>query len=97
MQNKTYTVYIVSNFTRTVLYAGSSSNLVGRIWQHKTEVFDGYTKRYKCHDLLYYEILDSAYSMVEREQQLKKYSRKNKEQLIKQFNPALRDLYEDLI
>ncbi len=97
MRNKIYTVYIVSNFTRTVLYTGASSNLTGRIWQHKNEFFDGFTKRYKCYDLVYYEFLDSALSMVEREQQINKYSRNKKEQLIKKFNPTLIDLYEDLI
>lgn len=97
MKNKIYTVYIVSNFTRTVLYIGSSRNLIGRIWQHKNEVADGFTKRYKCHDLIYYETLESALAMVEREQQLKKYSRKKKQQLITKFNPSLSDLYKDLI
>lgn len=87
----------MSNFTRTVLYTGSSSNLIGRVWQHKNDLIECFTKKYKCHDLIYFETLDNALSMVEREQQIKKYTRKKKEAMIKKFNPTLRDLYEDIL
>ena len=97
MNYKDYTIYIMSNFTRTVLYIGASSNLIGRVWQHKNNLVEGFTKKYNCHYLIYYESLETAGEMVNRERQVKNYSRKKKQVMILKFNPTLKDLYEDLI
>lgn len=97
MSTKQYYIYILSNFTRTVLYTGVTNNLIKRIWQHKQNLVEGFTKKYAVHDLLYYENFDDPTSAIEREKQIKNYSRKKKELLITKFNPQLKDLFQDLL
>lgn len=97
MKSKQYFVYIMSNKIRTVLYVGITSNLIKRVWEHKNNVVKGFTKKYRVHDLVYYEIFDNSTNAIEREKQIKSWSRKRKDELIKTMNPKLRDLYEDLI
>ncbi len=92
MYNKTYYTYIMSNRTRTVLYVGMTGNLQQRYIQHLSGVNDGFTKRYKCHDLVYYEQFDNAMNAIEREKYLKKLSRHNKELLIDSMNPTRSNL-----
>jgi len=67
------------------------------LWEHKNNVADGFTKRYSVHDLIYYEILESALASIEREKQIKKMGRKKKEAMILKLNPTLKDLYEEII
>lgn len=90
-------VYIMSNYTRTVLYIGITSNLVKRVYEHKEGVVEGFTDTYKAHDLLYYEIFEDPYSALEREKQLKRWSRKKKNALIATMNSTLKDLYPTII
>lgn len=97
VQSRQYYVYILSNFTRTVLYTGVTNNLVKRIHQHKNDLVKGFTQRYQIHDLVYYEIFNDPESAIEREKQVKNYSRKKKEEIIQKFNPELKDLYEEII
>lgn len=97
VQTRQYYVYILSNFTRTVLYTGVTNNLVKRIHQHKNDLVKGFTQRYQIHDLVYYEIFNDPESAIEREKQVKNYSRKKKEGIIQKFNPELKDLYEEII
>lgn len=97
MGEKLYCIYILSNFSRTVLYTGVSGNLIKRVWQHKNEVADGFTKKYKVHDLVYYEAYEDPTTAIEREKQIKNYSRKRKEEMILRFNPKLKDLYSELV
>ena len=92
-----YDVYILSNFRRTVLYTGITSNLVKRVYEHKNNLADGFSKKYGVHDLLYYEVFDNPNSAIEREKQIKGWSRKKKDQLIIQFNPKLKDLYGEIV
>ena len=97
MGSKLYCVYILSNFSRTVLYTGITGNIVKRVWQHKNELAEGFTKKYKVHDLVYYEAYENPVDAIEREKQIKNYSRKRKEEIILKFNPKLKDLYSQLI
>jgi putative endonuclease len=94
---KTYSLYILSNFTRTVLYTGVTQDLKRRMWQHKNNVVDGFTKRYKAHYLIYYEQYADPLAAIEREKQIKSWSRKKKDDLIKSMNPTLEDLYETIL
>jgi putative endonuclease len=96
MRGKGGYVYIVSNKHRTVLYIGVTSNLYQRIYQHKFEYGSVFTKRYNCTDLVYYELFSDIVSAIAREKQLKKWKRSYKDELIKQFNPSLKDLFEDI-
>lgn len=95
--NKQYYVYIVSNFKRSVLYIGVTEDLIKRIWQHKSGLVDGFTKRYKVHDLMYYEVFTDPIEAIAREKYLKNWHRGWKIDLIKTRNPEMIDLYPSLI
>ena len=88
-------VYILTNKNNTVLYIGITSNLLKRISQHKNKIYKGFTSRYNCHKLIYFEELDTIVQAITREKQLKAGSRKRKEQLVNSNNPNWADLSED--
>jgi putative endonuclease len=89
-------IYILSNLGRTVLYIGVTSDIVGRIWDHKNEVYDNsFTKRYKVKDLVYFEFFDGIEEAIRREKELKGWSRDKKIRLILRQNLELRDLYDE--
>ena len=79
------------------LYIGSTTDLVGRIWQHKNKSIPGFTSKYNIDKLVYYEWHDSLNDMVLRERQLKKWNRNWKYRLIIQKNPDWNDLYNDVL
>jgi putative endonuclease len=89
-------VYIMSNKLRTTLYTGVTSDLVTRVYQHKNGIGSIFTKKYKCHFLIYYEFHETIEAAIEREKQIKKWNRSWKENLIKPFNPQLEDLSDDI-
>ncbi|MDO8657385.1 MAG: GIY-YIG nuclease family protein [Candidatus Levybacteria bacterium] len=97
MSSRYYYVYILSNFKRTTLYTGITGNLVKRVYEHKNNLADGFSKNYYIHDLLYYEVFEDPTSAIEREKQIKSWSRKKKDELIIKFNPELKDLYGEII
>ena len=86
-------VYILTNKPMGTLYIGSTTDLVGRIWQHKNKAIPGFTSKYNIDKLVYYEWHDSLNDMVLRERQLKKWNRNWKYRLIIQKNPDWNDLY----
>ena len=90
-------IYIVSNKPYGTLYTGVTSNLPVRIYQHKNKMIEGFSKKYDCCDLVYYEIFDNMEQSILREKQLKAGPRKKKLELIKNFNPEWKDLYETII
>jgi putative endonuclease len=94
MKRKQYHVYILSNRSRS-LYIGSTSALLVRIAQHRVGYYKGHTSLYRIHRLVYYEELPSARAMVQRERQLKVWTRKRKIALITSMNPAWNDLAAD--
>lgn len=82
----------------TVLYTGVTSELVTRVWQHKTNFYPGsFSSRYKTHKLVYYEYFEFIEEAIAREKQIKGGSRKKKIDLINNFNPEWRDLYDDIL
>ena len=87
-----YYVYILSNWSDSVLYIGVTSNLPRRLYEHKNGLADGFTKKYHVHKLVFYECTSDVYAAISREKQLKKWSRKKKEWLIGQMNPEWQDL-----
>ena len=97
MQEQHFYIYLMSNPGRTVLYTGVTRNLVKRVWQHKEKVADGFTKKYNVTDLVYYEIFDSPLEAIEREKQIKSWSRKRKNQLVEAENSSWKDLYEETL
>jgi len=94
-KEKHYYVYIMASKTGT-LYIGVTSDLIKRVYEHKNNLVEGFTKKYACHKLIYYEISSDAYVAISREKQLKNWRREKKENLIKTLNPSWKDLSEDL-
>ena len=90
-------VYILTNKKDGSLYVGVTSNLVGRIYQHKNNQVDGFSKKYNLHTLVYYELHDQIYNAITREKQLKKWNRSWKIELIEKCNPEWSDLFDTLL
>lgn len=86
-------VYILASKKNGTLYVGVTSNLVKRIYEHKTNVIEGFTQKYNVKNLVYYETTESITGAIEREKQLKKWNRMWKIRIIEEFNPTWRDLY----
>ena len=89
-------IYILASRRNGTLYVGVTSDLVGRISEHKQDLIDGFTKRYKVHLLVHYEIFDDMGTAIRREKQLKKWPRARKIALIEARNPAWTDLYWEM-
>ena len=79
------------------LYIGITNDLILRVLQHKQDLIEGFTKKYQCHKLIYFEQTDNIESAILREKQLKGWNRKKKEALIKTKNPHWKDLYNETI
>lgn len=90
-------VYILFSKKNGTLYTGVTSDLVKRIWEHKTKVVEGFTKKYSVDKLGYYEISEDIESAIKREKKIKAGSRKKKIQLIESINPNWNDLYYSII
>ena len=91
-----YRVYIMSNKSRTVLYIGITNDLYRRYLEHKQEIIKGFTQKYKCHDLLYYEEFADVDDAIAREKEIKAWRREKKDMLIAASNPSKKDLAEEL-
>ena len=91
-----YFVYILANKINTTLYVGVTNNLIKRVYEHKNNLVDGFTRQYNVHKLVYYEESNAIESAILREKQLKKWARKWKERLINKINPDWKDLYADI-
>lgn len=91
-----YYVYILANKKGGTLYIGFTSSLIKRVWEHKNNVVEGFTKKYNIHNLVYYEQGIDSISVIRREKQLKKYKRNWKIDLIEKTNPEWNDLYNEL-
>lgn len=85
-------VYFMSNKNNTVIYVGVTSDLVKRVYQHKTKAFKGFTSKYNCDKLVYFEEFNDINQAITREKQIKAGNRKRKEQLINFANPDRNDL-----
>ena len=92
MKVHNYSVYIVTNKANTVLYIGVTSNLQDRIWQHKQKAYKGFTSKYECNKLVYFEDYQWIHDAIAREKQLKAGTRQRKIDLIVTTNPGWNDL-----
>jgi putative endonuclease len=90
-------VYILASQRNGTLYTGVSSNLIQRVWQHKNDLQEGFTKDYAVHLLVWYEAHESMESAITREKQIKAWKRLWKLRLIEEMNPDWRDLYDELM
>jgi len=91
-----YYVYILASDRNGTLYTGITSNLIRRVYQHKQDIADGFTKKYQVHILVYYEIHKDINQAIIREKQIKRWKRKWKLDLIEKDNPDWNDLFIDL-
>ncbi len=92
-----YYVYILASKRNGTLYIGITSNLFKRIYEHKNNLVEGFTKKYNIHNLVYYEITEDVNNAISREKQLKRWKRNWKIELIEKNNPKWKDLYFELI
>ena len=97
MTGRMYYVYILASRRNGTLYIGVTNNLMRRVYEHRMELVEGFTKRYHVHQLVYYESTSSIRSAIEREKRLKKWKRAWKIELIEGFNPEWRDLFLDWV
>ena len=95
MLNKNYFVYILTNKINTVFYIGVTDDLKRRLYEHKNELIDGFTKKYKLKKLVYFEEYQDINEAIKREKQLKNWHRDWKINLIKSKNPIFKDLSEN--
>ena len=77
----------MTNKNNSVIYTGVTSNLIKRVYQHKTKTYKGFTFKYNCDKLIYYEEFNDIKQAIDREKQLKSGNRKRKEELINSMNP----------
>ena len=92
-----YYMYIMANKPNGTLYIGSTSNLVRRVYEHKNDLIDGFTKRYGVHRLVCYEETSDNDSARLREKQMKKWNRQWKINRIIEMNPDWEDLYDSIL
>jgi putative endonuclease len=90
-------VYLLASGYNGTLYVGVTSDLIKRVYQHRNNLVDGFTKRYNVHDLVWYEVHQQMESAILREKQVKKWDRKAKIGLIQRHNPTWRDLWIELL
>lgn len=90
-------VYLLASHYQGTLYVGVTSDLPGRVWQHKNKQADGFTKKYGVDILVWYEVHESMVAAVEREKAIKEWKRAWKVELIEKNNPEWRDLYSEIV
>jgi putative endonuclease len=90
-------VYILASQRKGTLYIGVTSDLIPRVWQHKNDVVEGFTKQHGVHMLVHYELHDDMEHAILREKRLKKWNRSWKLRLIEERNPEWKDLYDSII
>ncbi len=93
--NKQYYIYIMINKLNRVLYTGLTSNLEKRVYEHKSKLIEGFTKKYNVDKLVYYEEFDDINEAIAREKQIKSGSRQKKIDLITKMNPVWKDLSKE--
>ena len=89
-------VYIMAKRQNSTFYVGVTSDLSKRVWEHKNEAADAFTKKYGVKALVYYEAFDDPESAIKREKRLKKWNRPWKMRVIEEMNPKWEDLYEKI-
>jgi putative endonuclease len=92
-----YWVYILASAPGGTLYVGVTNDLVRRAYEHREGLAAGFTKKYNVKRLVYFEQHDTAYAAIQREKNIKHWSREWKIDLIVKDNPDWRDLYDDIV
>ena len=95
--NKSYYVYLLASKRNGTLYIGVTNDLARRVYEHKNELVDGFTKQHAVHNLVHFEETENVESAIIREKQLKAWKREWKINLIEKNNPEWKDLYEAIL
>ena len=90
-------VYVLASKRNGTLYIGVTSDLTKRVWEHKNDLVEGFTKRYSVHRLIWYELHNSMESAIKREKSMKEWKRAWKLELIESANPDWEDLYHRIV
>ncbi|WP_299084212.1 GIY-YIG nuclease family protein [uncultured Paraglaciecola sp.] len=90
-------VYILASKRNGTLYIGVTNDLIKRVWEHKNDAVEGFSRKYKVHLLVHFEQFEDIYQAISREKQLKKWNRDWKVALIEKQNPYWHDLYDEII
>ena len=96
LMDKQPCVYLLASDRNGTLYAGVTSDLIGRIWQHREHVIEGFSARHGVTRLVWYELHPTMESAIQREKRIKKWNRAWKVRLIDEMNPSWRDLWPDI-
>ena len=91
-----YYVYILASKKHGTLYIGVTNDLMRRVYEHRNDLVEGFTKKYGVHRLVYYEQTEDSHSAILREKRIKKWKRQWKIRLIEERNPEWEDLYEEM-
>ena len=86
----------MTNKNNTVIYTWITNNLKKRIYEHKEKIIRSFTSRYNVNKLVYYEVFEDIYNAISREKQIKSGSRRKKIDLVNNFNPQWKDLYNEI-
>lgn len=92
MQDKTYYVYLLTNWNGKVMYVGVTNDLARRFYEHKTKLMKGFTEKYNLNKLVYFEETSDVTAAIVREKEIKKWRREKKNALVNKINPDWRDL-----
>ena len=90
--NKTYYVYLITNWKNKVLYTGVTNNLERRLYEHKNKLIKGFTEKYNINKLVYFEQTNDIESAITREKEIKKWRREKKNSLVESANKQWEDL-----
>jgi len=90
-----YYVYILANWNNKVIYTGITNNLERRVYEHKNKLIEGFTKQYNVDKLVYFDSTLDVKSAIEREKQIKGWTREKKNELIETINPNWEDLSKE--
>ncbi len=90
-------VYILASERNGTLYIGVTSDLIKRVWEHKSDFVESFTKQHQVHGLVWYELHENMESAITREKQLKEWKRQWKLDLIEKSNPYWNDLYPTIV
>ncbi|MCW8397311.1 GIY-YIG nuclease family protein [Legionella sp. PATHC038] len=93
---KSFYVYIMASKRNGTLYAGSTSDLIKRVWEHKNSLIPGFTAKYNVHILVYYEVHETYIEAARREKRFKNWPRQWKLNLIENLNTEWHHLYEEI-
>jgi len=94
---KEYYIYIMTNKRNTVLYTGVTNDLIRRVYEHKSKLVAGFTKKYNINKLVYFEMYENPSEAIAREKQIKAGSRQKKINLINSMNLEWKDLYLEIV